>query len=144
MKKLILVICFLAALTSCKKESVDDITKQDWVLETAVVTPALTVNGVTSTDYKNIFGSGSCLASNYTLIFHEDGSFGFGSNGALCDMLASSKLDTWTRDGSTITLKNRFGKETVLTLDNNILTYTENTGGPAVTGYTVFYTFKAK
>jgi hypothetical protein len=145
MKKLILLFICLSAFFSCKKDSNKELTSNQWVLETAVVTPALTVNNVTSTDYKNIFGSGSCLASNYTLVFNADGSYGFGSNGALCDMLASSKEDTWTQDGSTIVLKDRRGRETILTINNKAITYTEtlSVGTPA-TSHTVLYTFKAK
>lgn len=138
MKRVVLFCCFLT-LFACKKENIEDVTSVKWVLETAVVTPAMTVNGKTSTDYKNIYGAGSCLASNYTYVFLKSGIFEVSSNGALCDMVANTTNQKWTKQDDQLILNgtSRF------TIKGNTI---ENIAAFTANGidYTVVYTFKAK
>ncbi|RZK52546.1 MAG: hypothetical protein EOO91_19140, partial [Pedobacter sp.] len=66
MRAFLVLALFLVAL-GCKKQTAsEDITAYKWVLKTAVISPAITVNGKTTTDYKNSLGEHSCLANNYT------------------------------------------------------------------------------
>jgi hypothetical protein len=143
MKKLILIIC-VCAFISCKKENAsENITDYNWVLKTAVINPAITINGKTSTDYKNILGDGSCLASNYTLAFLTTGIYQIGSNGALCDMIPNSKDQKWTKEGDLITLSNSYGNASSLTVSGNTMLQTTSFTQNNV-NYTVVYTYSAK
>ena len=120
MKKLILFLAIVSAI-ACKKDSADeDVTKYNWVLNTATVSPAITINGKTSTDYKNILGEHSCYASNYTINFLENGLFTISSTGALCDMIPNSDQFKWTRDGNELTLNYGNLSET-FTLNGNTM-----------------------
>lgn len=142
MKKLGLFLC-LCTFFSCQKDAANHITKYRWVLDQAVVTPAMTINGKATTDYKNKNGSGSCLASNYTYVFLASGIYQVSSNGALCDMAPNSDSQKWTKEGDKITLTHGSGASREATVDGNkmeqVTTFSE--GG---TTYTVKYTFKAK
>ncbi len=130
MKKLILLICVATGLLSCKKDAADDITKYDWVIESATVTPAVTINGKTSTDMISLSGSGSCY-TNLTLSFLENGIFIVGSNGALCDMVPNNNNQKWAKDGDVIKLTTDYGTRQ-LTLKGNMIietgTYSDNSG----------------
>jgi hypothetical protein len=142
MKKLLLIIFIAAGLLSCKKNAEDNPTQYDWVLETATVTPALTFNNKTSTDYKAVLGEESCM-KNYTLTLYESGSYVFSSNGALCDMFVPDlNKQKWTREGDVITLTNNNYIQTLKVVNNTLVesrTFTQN----SVT-YTVVSIFKPK
>ena len=143
MKKLILFI-LLCSFFACKKDPAQDITKYSWVLEKAVVSPAITVNGKATTDYKNAYGSESCLASNYTYTFLNTGIFQVSSTGALCDMVANNETQKWVKNGDEIRLSgsNSYGIQLFIVTDNfmkNTSTFTNNG-----VNYTVDYTYKAK
>lgn len=119
MKKLILFVC-ICTLFSCKKEKVEDITKYNWVLKTQVVTPAITINGKTSTNYLSLQNPEGC-SKNFTISFNESGIFSVGSNGALCDMVANSNAQKWKKAGDQITLDYGNGPGEPLTLKENTL-----------------------
>ncbi|MDQ7948059.1 MAG: hypothetical protein REI78_06865 [Pedobacter sp.] len=104
----ILIICLgIFLITSCKKDASDNLTKYNWVLESEVVSPAMTINGTTSTDYMLLRGPESC-AKNYTIAFAKNGSFTVSSTGSLCDMKANTADQQWTRGGDQLSLN--FGK----------------------------------
>lgn len=113
------LLIVLSAL-SCKKDTAENITANNWVLETSTINPAYTVNQKTSTDYKNIYGSGSCYASNFTYSFLDSGIYTVSSNGALCDMVANTNDQKWTRIGDTITLTSGYGTESMKISENRI------------------------
>lgn len=101
MKKLILFIC-LCSLFSCKKDNASkNITAYNWVLKAQVVSPAITIAGRTSTNYLSLQNPEGCT-KNFTYTFYDTGVFAVSSNGALCDMLASSNSQKWKRDGNQI------------------------------------------
>jgi len=141
--KRIIGLLLLFTVLSCKKQSEDTLTSSDWLLESATVSPAMTIGSKTSTDYKNLFGPGSCLASNYTLSFNNNGTYTSGSNGALCDLLVSTEASKWSIDGNTINLSGSGGFKQTATLANKSLTYTSVSTNNDVT-YTIVYIFKAK
>lgn len=142
MKKLILFLC-ICTFICCKKDAANHITKYRWVLDKAVVTPAMTVGGKTTTDYKNINGAGSCLASNYTYEFLANGIYQVSSNGALCDMVGNSDSQKWTKEGAKITLTNGYGRNSEATVEGDRMEQTSTFSKEGIT-YTVNYTFKAK
>jgi len=140
---LVLALVFLSL--GCKKENAaDNITAYNWVLETAVINPAITIGSKTGTDYKNLQGEGSCLASNYTMIFLSTGIFQISSNGALCDMVANTKDQKWAKEKNKITLTgNNYLNYNPLIVDGNTMVQT-NTFTQNNVNYTVVYTYKAK
>jgi hypothetical protein len=142
MKRLVLLLC-ICAFISCKKDAAKDITKYHWVLDKAVVTPAMTVGGKTTMDYKNINGPHSCLANDYTYIFLTTGIYQVSSNGALCDMAMNSSSQKWTKEGDKITLKNGYGSNIEATVEGNKMEQTSTFSKEGIT-YTVKYTYKAK
>ncbi|MFA6275488.1 MAG: hypothetical protein WC622_01995 [Pedobacter sp.] len=138
MKKLILFVC-MCALFSCKKENVDDITKFNWVLKTQIVTPAITIDGKTSTNYLSLQNPDGC-SKNFTISFHDNGVFTVGSNGALCDMVANSNAQKWTKEGDQITLDYGNGPSAPLTLkDNTLITTSTFPNNGAIYSLTTTY-----
>jgi len=118
MKKLVSFL-ILIVLIGCKKDPSDDITKYNWVLESEVVTPAITYNGKTSTDYMMLRGPESC-AKDYTISFASNGIFTVSSNGALCDMKKNDDTQKWSRGGNKLSLS--FGNSvTPLTINEDSL-----------------------
>lgn len=145
MKRIVLLAlaCFFFACKKDMSSGNEDITKVKWVLETANSSIPLPYNNSTTTDYIAIQGPFSCLGSNYTLTFSEDGTYQFSSTGALCDMFGQDKNQKWIRNGSTITLKGFWNSDLLVTVNGDTLTYTiANT--PGVIYWNVLYTFKAK
>ncbi|WP_379087262.1 hypothetical protein [Pedobacter sp. UC225_65] len=142
MKKLVLLFC-ICAFISCKKDAAKDITKYRWVLDKAVVSPAMTVGNRTTTDYKSINGPHSCLANNYTYVFLTTGTYQVSSNGALCDMVANSSSQKWTKEGDKIILANGYGSNREATVEGNKMEQTSTFSKEGIT-YTVKYTYKAK
>lgn len=141
MKKVIFFL-FICSMLACKKETTpSDITNYYWVLKTAVISPAKVINGKTTTDYKNAFGEGSCM-TNYTLNFLTTGVYQRSSNGSLCDMLANTNDQKWTREGDIITLNNNYANIKQLNISGKLMlettTFTENN-----VNYTIVYTYSA-
>jgi len=145
MKKLMLLTLVLFSL-SCKKKNQeeDPITKQKWVLETAVVSPALNIKGEFITDYKKLKGDNGCLSNNYTLTFLTNGTYQLSSTGSLCDMAENGpNQKKWRRSGEQIILGGNPESEVICNVNGSTLTYTiANT--PGVIYYKVVYTFKAQ
>ncbi len=112
MRNMLLAICCILCF-SCKKDPSEDITNYNWVLESEIVTPAITVNGVTSTNYMLLRDKESC-AKNYTISFTKNGIFSVSSNGALCDMKSNDELQKWLRGGDKLSLN--FGNDSVTSL----------------------------
>jgi len=102
--KAFLVLALIFVTLGCKKDNTtENITAYNWVLKKQVVTPAITINGKTSTNYLSLQNPEGC-SKNFTYVFYENGAFEYGSNGSLCDMMANSKLQKWKRDGDQVTL----------------------------------------
>jgi hypothetical protein len=137
---LMLTIC---ALISCKKDVSKQLTSKNWRIESSTVTPAMTIGSKTSTDYLSLMGPGSCDAT-LELLFHPDGSFTQGSNGALCDLSydPNNKTSiTWSRNNERIILST--SPDAPFNLSGNYLTrkIKINSGG---TVYTLVQVYKAK
>lgn len=144
MKKLMLFVLVLFSL-SCKKKNQeeDPITKQKWMLETAVVSPGLNIKGNFITDYKKLEGDNGCLSNNYTLTFLTNGTYQLSSTGSLCDMAANGSNQKWRRSGEQIIMWDNPETEIICTVNGNTLTYT-TANTPGVLYYKVVYTFKAQ
>jgi len=84
MKKFLLILLACTTL-ACKKDNDKTLTSKNWVIESASVTPAMTINNKTSNNYIGLMGQSSCVA-NMSISFSSDGTYSSGSNGALCDM----------------------------------------------------------
>lgn len=144
MKKLLLILTLCLAL-GCKKkndEAIVDITKYNWPLGSAMVNPALQVNGITVTNFKTDKDDSSCLNSNYTLRFSSNGSYAFTSTGALCDMISYHKAK-WTKNGNEITLNTGYSNDEIVILNRNTITQKQTFEKDGTT-YTVTYLFVAK
>ena len=56
-----LIVALILLSFSCKKNNAsEDITGYNWVLTAQVVSPAITIDGKTSTDYFQYFSNMSC------------------------------------------------------------------------------------
>lgn len=122
----VLILALIFLTTGCKKNSTTaNITEYNWVLKAQVISPAITVNGKTSTNYLSLQNPDGC-SKNFTYVFYENGIFEFSSNGSLCDMIANSKLQKWKRDGDQITLDygNVGATEIILKVKENALIHT--------------------
>lgn len=145
MKKLLLILSLCLAL-GCKKKNDDanvDITKYNWPLESATVSPAMQVEGKAVTNFMTMYGPSGCLNNNYTLSFSENGTFAFTSNGPLCDMISYQNAK-WSKNGNEITLNDGFSKNArVAKLEGKNITdkYVFEQNG---TTFTVTYIFTAK
>lgn len=103
MKKLLLIIC-VCIVFSCKKDNAsENITAYNWVLKAQIISPAITIDGKTSTDYLSLQNPEGCT-KNFAYAFLETGIFTFGSNGALCDMIANTNSQKWKLEEDQITL----------------------------------------
>lgn len=100
----------ILAFFGCKKDLSEDITQYHWVLKSQTVTPAITLNGKTSTDYLSLQNPQGCTRNN-TLSFSENGVFYVSSNGALCDMLANNDSQKWIKTDQKLLLKYGDGYE---------------------------------
>ncbi|CAH0163052.1 hypothetical protein SRABI27_01403 [Pedobacter sp. Bi27] len=144
MKKLLLILTLCLAFACKKKETlaIDDITSYKWPLQSATVSPVLTVDGKSSSNFMTLSGPSSCLNNNYALSFSSNGSYAFTSTGPLCDMFSFQNAK-WTKSGNEITLNTGFGNtETVNLKGTNIIQkYTFEKEGKT---YTVTYIFTAK
>ena len=144
MKKLMLLILVIFSFSCRKKNQEEDpITKQKWVLETAVVSPALNIKGEFITDYKKVEGDNGCLSNNFTLTFLTNGTYRLSSTGSLCDMVKNGPNQKWRRLGEQIILGDNPKSEIICTVNGSTLTYTMvNT--PGIVYSKVVYTFKAQ
>ena len=116
---LILAVIFLSL--GCKKEhTTQNITDYNWVLKAQVISPAITINGKTSTNYLSLQNPEGC-SKNFTYVFYDNGAFEYGSNGSLCDMVANSKLQKWKREGDQLTLDYGNGTSFSLNVTANAL-----------------------
>lgn len=137
MKKLIVFVA-ICLIMACKKDSpADDVTAYSWVLRAQVISPAITINGKTSTDYLSFQNPEGCT-KNHTLSFYSNGVFARGSNGALCDMVANSDQQKWTKEGNQLILNDK----TVLILNDNTLTGTSTLNYNGA-NYTITSTYTA-
>lgn len=144
MKKLALIsLLFIAFGCKKKNQTIEDITTYNWVLTSATINPAKVFDGKAQTNYMLYSPSSPCLNHNYTLIFHTNGIYGVGSNGPLCDMLASTDKFKYTKKGDEIILSNEFVSDQVLKLNGNKIT-TEQTTEENGKRYTITYTYTAK
>ncbi|WP_316830617.1 hypothetical protein [Pedobacter aquatilis] len=140
MKKLILLFIVRTAF-ACKKDMDKTLTSKNWVIASVTVTPAMTSNNKTSNNYIELMGQASCVA-NLRLTFSNDGTYTSGSNGALCDMAASTDIKTWVRNDNQITLS--ANKNSPMTLNGNTLTQTITSPASGGTVYTFTYIYKAQ
>jgi hypothetical protein len=140
MKKILLVICICASL-ACKKE-IKDLSGEVFVLKAATVSPAMTINGKTGTDYLAISGN-PCLIYNYSIVFEKDGTFKTSSGGPLCDRMPESGTQKWEKVGSQVTLTYPNARQIMAKLADRQLTYTIKHVDAGVT-YEVVYQFVAK
>lgn len=121
-----LVLALICLTIGCKKDNAtENITEYNWVLKAQVISPAITINGKTSTNYLSLQNPEWC-SKNFTYVFYESGLFEFSSNGSLCDMIPNSKSQKWTRDGDQITLDygNAGGTVVILKVKGNSLIHT--------------------
>jgi hypothetical protein len=121
MRKFLLMLA-ICALISCKKDLNKQLTSKNWRIESSTVTPAMTIGSKTSNDYLSLMGPGSCDAT-LELVFHPNGSFTQGSNGALCDLSydPNNKTSiTWSRNNEQIILS--ASPESPFNLSGNKLT----------------------
>ena len=125
MKKLLLIIC-VCIIFSCKKDNAsENITAYNWVLKAQIISPAITIDGKTSTDYLSLQNPEGCT-KNFAYTFLETGIFTFGSNGALCDMIANTNSQKWKLEEDQITLDYGNGSSATppLKVNENTLTQT--------------------
>ena len=143
MKSLALLFLIIG-FVGCKKQKVDDITKYDWKLETAIVSPGRVFQGKAETNYMKSDPS-SCLQNNFAIVFSENGSYGYASNGPLCDMAANDGSMKWEMKDEQIFLTNsKSNQDTIVaSLKGNKLTYT-TTFSDAGTSYNIVWTFMGK
>lgn len=140
MKKLLIILTLCIAF-SCKKNTDKTLTNKNWKIESATVTPALTIGNKTSTNYIELMGGASCIA-NMLISFSVDGTYSAGSNGALCDMASTSNVKTWKRNGDQVILS---GSENFpMLLKDNKLTQTVTTNPIGGIIYTYVYVYKAQ
>ncbi|MCZ4223928.1 hypothetical protein [Pedobacter rhodius] len=140
MKKILVILAFCTVL-GCKKDADKTLTSKNWKIESATVTPALTIGNKTNTNYIELMGGGSCIA-NMMISFSANGTFTSGSNGALCDMIATTDIKTWKRNGDQIILS---GSENFpMILKDNKLTQTITTKPIGGIVYTYVYVYKAQ
>lgn len=142
MKKLLLLL-LVSVSFACKKNGDALLTKNYWVLESATIKPAITIDGKTSTDYKKLSGSGSCLANDFTYDFMENGVYTVSSNGSLCDMVANSNAQKWTQKGDQITITNQLALSGTFTLSGQYLVQKGMMQKDGV-NHEISYIFKAK
>lgn len=140
MKKLLLLVCICASF-ACKKD-IENLADERFVLRKATISPAMMVNGKAETDAMTLNG-GACLGHNYTLTFKGDGTYTISSNGPLCDMLANTSEQKWTKDGNKVTLTHPYIPAIVATIDGNNLIYTTNSTNGGI-NYSIVYKFEAK
>ena len=141
--KNVLFVLIMFLFFGCKKEQkVDNVTAYNWVLTTAVVSPAMTINGKSETDYLAIAGE-PCYKYNYTISFFENGVYAISANGPLCDMVPNSNIQKWSKSGNVITLNNGYGASTQLIPAGNNLIQTFNTTNLGV-NYKIVFVYKPK
>jgi hypothetical protein len=171
MKKLVLFVC-ICVLVACRGEnkssSITDttttaltdskpsvsetvtptnfkiagLTDFKWVLSSAIVTPAMTMNGKTSTNYMDLEGKGSCLGGGYALTFLETGIYQSSSNGASCKMPPNNDDQKWSLEGDTIILKNKYGSSNPYIFKGNTIVQNVSIVNNGVT-YKIDYTYKS-
>lgn len=144
MKNILLIICVFT-LFSCKKDNAsENITAYNWVLSAQIVSPAITIDGKTSTDYLSLQNPESCT-KNFTYNFLETGIFTFGSNGALCDMIANTNSQKWKLEGDQIILDygNAINTTSSLKVNENTLTQSSTITVNGV-NYSLTSTYKAQ
>ena len=141
MKKLLLLFAICLTIISCKKDIDKTLTSKTWAIESATITPAVTIGNKTSTNYIELMGQASCVA-NMMMTFSTDGTYTIGSNGALCDMAVSTDLKTWTRNGDQIILSS--DRNSPMVLNGKKLTQTISLPATSGTGYTIVYVYKAQ
>lgn len=129
---------------SCKKDNAsENITAYHWVLKTQVASSAVTLNGKTSTDYLSLQNPEGC-SRNFAFTFYDTGIFAVSSNGSLCDMVANSDRQKWTREDDQITLDYGYGPSPAkLTIRGNTMTQTGNLTMNGST-HTIVSTYKAE
>jgi hypothetical protein len=140
MKRLLLLFCICTAF-ACKKD-IENLADQSFVLKKATISPAMTVNGKAETNAMTLNG-GACLNYNYTLTFKDDGTYAISSNGPLCDMLANTSAQKWTREGDKVTLTHPYIPTIVATIDGDNLVYTTNSQSGGV-NYSIVYRFEVR
>ena len=127
------LICFALLITffgfGCKKDiAIDDVTSYNWVLKTQVISPAITVNGKTSTNNVSLQNPEGCT-KNFTYTFHETGLYTVSSNGALCDMFNNHDAQIWKLEGNQLILEHgnavTYGSSIIqLSMNKNMLIHT--------------------
>ena len=133
------LICFVLLFAffgfGCKKDiAIDDVTSYNWVLKTQVVSPAITVNGKTSTNYLSLQNPEGCT-KNLTYTFHETGLYTVSSNGALCDMFNNHDAQKWKLEGNQLILQSGYvtSESSIIKLTINkstlVNTFTLTSGG---------------
>ncbi|TCC93522.1 hypothetical protein EZ428_01760 [Pedobacter frigiditerrae] len=121
-----LVLALIFLTIGCKKDNTTaNITDYNWVLKAQVISPAITINGKTSTNYLSLQNPEWC-SKNFTYVFYESGLFEFSSNGSLCDMIPNTKSQKWKREGDQVTLDygNTGGTVVILKVKGNSLIHT--------------------
>jgi len=140
--KHLLLLFTICVLCSCKKNSDQKLTSQNWRISSSTISPAITIGSKTSSNYLELMGPSSCEAT-WELSFAADGTFTQGSNGALCDLYydPSSKPVGWSRNNDRIVLSS--SPDFAYILSGNTLTSTSyiTTAG---TTYTLVRVYKAK
>ena len=141
MKKVWLLLLICTSL-ACKKSGSNDITQYNWVISSATVSPAMTIDGKTSTNFLEIANASTCL-TGLTYVFQTNGVFVTGSNGPLCDRVPDGPNQKWTREGNIVKLSYGGSDTRQAALNGNKLIivdkYIQNSAE-----YTVTYTFIAK
>jgi hypothetical protein len=119
-----LIVALILLSFSCKKNNAsEDITGYNWVLTAQVVSPAITIDGKTSTDYLSLQNPEGCT-KNFGYTFNDTGIFTVSSTGALCDMVANSDQQKWEKDGDQLKLDFGRGMVRTLTVQKNSMIQT--------------------
>ncbi len=145
MKNLFLLLCF-CTLFACKKQVKEEaaLVNKTFVLNTAVASPAMVLNGKPETNYLNITGANSCINNNYTIILNDNGTYTIKAGGALCDMWGGNTGEQkWVKIGDKITLTHSLLPKIVATISADKLVYTLNIPVNGV-NHSVVFNFVAK
>eukprot|EP00388_Colpodella_angusta_P010612 GDKJ01027556.1.p1 GENE.GDKJ01027556.1~~GDKJ01027556.1.p1 ORF type:complete len:148 (+),score=7.02 GDKJ01027556.1:206-649(+) len=142
MKKLVLLLIVLSFL-ACKKDKVEDLTKYNWILKSAIVTPGKLYDGKLETDYIKTDPS-TCLHNSFAINFEKNGTYSYSSNGPLCDLPANDGTLKWEKNGNNVSLINTRSNNITINanLESTKLTYTTTFNDSNVgTNYTIVWTF---
>jgi hypothetical protein len=126
---------------STTNPNLENLINNKWVLESATVTPAMTQNGKTSSNYLELQGESSCIASNFTYIFLENGIYKNSSTGAACTLRPNGDDQRWSIADNKIILTNKYGSSNPFIFNGSTITQTGAFVNEKV-NYSIVYVYK--